>query len=59
VVFPLAGWISLFDSGSSWLPSASVPLVFFGCLAALLWEAALERRRARIPGAASTPASAT
>jgi hypothetical protein len=59
VIFPLAGWISLFDSGSSWLPSASVPLVFFCCLAALLWEVARERGRARIPAAAATPTAVT
>jgi hypothetical protein len=40
VVFPLAGWISLFsdaDSGS-WLAASSVPLAFFACLAILLGE---------------------
>ena len=62
VVFPLAGWIALFaDSGSaassanpaataaasgSWIAAATVPLAFFSCLAALLWEARLERRTA-------------
>lgn len=44
VIIPLAGWISLFGNGGAWLPSASVPVVFFVCLAALLWEAAGERR---------------
>jgi hypothetical protein len=60
VVFPLAGWIALFaDSGSaassaglatssaasgSWIAAATVPLIFFCCLAALLWETLLDRR---------------
>ena len=45
VVFPLAGWISLFsDAGSgSWLAAASVPLAFFSCLAILLGEGWLAR----------------
>ncbi len=54
VVIPLAGWISLFDNGGSWIPSASVPIIFFGCLAALLWEAAVECRSAL----AATPGDA-
>ena len=37
VAFPLLGWISLFDS-HAWLPAASVPILMFGCLAAILWE---------------------
>ena len=60
VVFPLAGWIALFaDGGSaassassatfavvsgSWIAAATVPLTFFCCLAALLWETLLDRR---------------
>ena len=46
VVIPLAGWISLFDNDGSWVPSASVPIIFFCCLAALLWETLLARRSA-------------
>jgi alpha-1,2-mannosyltransferase len=62
VVFPLAGWIALFaDGGSaassassatfavvsgSWIAAATVPLTFFCCLAALLWETLLARRSA-------------
>jgi hypothetical protein len=44
VVFPLAGWLSLFafegDALRSWPAAASVPVAFFGCLAVLLWEVA-------------------
>ena len=43
VVFPLAGWIALF-AGDAWLPTASVAITFFACLAVLLWEARTERR---------------
>jgi hypothetical protein len=62
VIFPLAGWIALFaDGGSaassassatfavvsgSWIAAATVPLTFFCCLAALLWETLLARRSA-------------
>ena len=61
VVFPLAGWIALFaDGGSaasisgsatsaasgSWIAAATVPLIFFCCLATLLWETLLARRSA-------------
>ncbi len=52
VVFPLAGWIALF-AGDAWLPTASVSITFFACLAVLLWEAALERRTARATAAAA------
>jgi hypothetical protein len=40
VVFPLAGWISLFSDGDSgsWLAAASVPLTFFATLGVLLAE---------------------
>ena len=53
VVFPLVGWISLFAFGDgaasgSWIAAATVPLAFFACLAVLLWEAALNRRTARV-----------
>jgi len=43
---PLLGWIALFadDTSSTWLATASIPLTFFGVLAALLWEAYLERQ---------------
>jgi hypothetical protein len=37
IAFPLLGWISLFDAGA-WLPASSVPILMFGCLAAILWE---------------------
>jgi len=37
IAFPLLGWISLFDA-NAWLPAASVPVLMFGCLAAILWE---------------------
>jgi alpha-1,2-mannosyltransferase len=37
VVFPLLGWLSLFGSDAP-LPSATVPITFFACLAALMWE---------------------
>jgi hypothetical protein len=53
---PLAGWIAMlpwtaaFESGGAWLPAASVPLAFFVCLAALLWEARLERREGGLDG---------
>ncbi len=57
VVFPLAGWIALF-AGDAWLPTASVSITFFACLAVLLWEAALQRRAARGAAAAGTPAAA-
>jgi hypothetical protein len=62
VIFPLAGWIALFaDDGSaassagsatsavmsgSWIAAATVPLAFFCCLAALIWETVLDRRSA-------------
>ena len=45
VAFPLVGWIALFGA-DAWLPAASVSITFFACLAALLWEAVLERRAA-------------
>ena len=63
VVFPLAGWIALFaDGGSaasisgsatsaasgSWIAAATVPLIFFCCLATLLWETLLARRSALV-----------
>ncbi len=63
VIFPLAGWIALFaDSGSaasisgsatsaasgSWIAAATVPLIFFCCLATLLWETLLARRSALV-----------
>ncbi len=53
VVFPLAGWVSLFaDQGpGSWLAAATVPLAFFGCLAVVLVEGLLARP-ARAPAAA-------
>jgi alpha-1,2-mannosyltransferase len=57
VIIPLAGWISLFANGGAWLPSASVPIVFFVCLAALLWEVARERRSAGATKAAESAAS--
>jgi Glycosyltransferase family 87 len=49
VIFPLLGWISLFADGTTatWLPTASVSLTFFGCLAVLLWEVRRERETAR------------
>ncbi len=50
VVFPLAGWMALF-AGDAWLPTASIPLTFFGGLALLLWEAIRERRS--VPAAAA------
>jgi hypothetical protein len=55
VVFPLVGWIALFGA-DVWLPAASVSITFFACLAALLWEARLERRTARV-ASASVPTS--
>jgi alpha-1,2-mannosyltransferase len=42
-IFPPLGWISLFDSSGSWPATASIPLTFFGVLAALLFEAYRER----------------
>jgi hypothetical protein len=45
VLFPLLGWISLFDQ-NAWLLASSVPILMFGCLAALLWEG---RPAARLP----------
>jgi len=46
-VFPILGWISLFDSGGAWPASASVPLVFVAVLAMLLVEALREDRVTR------------
>jgi alpha-1,2-mannosyltransferase len=57
VVFPLAGWISLFG-GDAWLAAASVPITFFACLAVLLWEVSLERRGHARVTAADEPVSA-
>jgi hypothetical protein len=47
IVFPLAGWIGLLSIGeqNAWLVAASVPLAFFACLAAVLVEGLVERRR--------------
>jgi len=53
VAFPLLGWISLFDAGGAWLPASSVPLLMFGCLAAVLWEARRERGSSTSPAPAS------
>jgi hypothetical protein len=60
---PLLAWISIFAfaapanattaqlatsfEGSSWLAASVIPLSFFGCLAVLLIEAFLERRRSQ------------
>jgi Glycosyltransferase family 87 len=57
VVFPLAGWISLFGD-DAWLAAASVPITFFACLAVLLWEVSLERRGHAWVTAADEPLSA-
>jgi hypothetical protein len=52
VAFPLLswlsilGWTSLKDSPDRWLATGTIPLTFFLCLAALLWEARAERREA-------------
>jgi hypothetical protein len=42
-LFPLLGWISLFDSNGAWPAIASIPLTFFGVLVVLLFEAYRER----------------
>jgi alpha-1,2-mannosyltransferase len=42
VAIPLLGWISLFDT-ETWLPAASVPLLMYACMAAVLWVASAER----------------
>ena len=42
-LFPLVGWISLFDSNGAWPAIASIPLTFFGVLVVLLFEAYRER----------------
>lgn len=47
VLFPILGWVSLFDSTGAWPAAASVPLVFFGVLALLLLEAHREGRETR------------
>jgi Glycosyltransferase family 87 len=49
IFFPLVGWIALFadSSDGAWLPAASVPLTFFGCLTVVLIEASVERRAQR------------
>ena len=45
-LIPLLGWISLFsdDNSSTWLATASVPVIFFAVLGLVLWEAWRERR---------------
>jgi hypothetical protein len=57
VAFPLLGWIALFADGSdgAWLPAASVPLTFFGCLAVVLAEALLDRREQSAPATPIRP----
>ena len=42
-LFPLLGWISLFDSNGAWPAIASIPLTFFWVLVVLLFEAYRER----------------
>lgn len=51
VAFPLLGWIALFADGSdgAWPLAASVPLTFFGCLAAVVAEALMDRREQSAP----------
>ena len=52
VAFPLfswvsiLGWTSLEGSPDRWLATGTIPLTFFVCLAALLWEARIDRREA-------------
>ena len=69
IAIPLLAWVSVLAfptddttaaaqaasfAGSSWPAAATIPLTFFGCLAALLVEAFFERRRApRAPHGAS------
>jgi hypothetical protein len=57
VAFPLLGWIALFadSSNGAWLPAASVPLTFFGCLAVVLAEALLDRREQSAPATSIRP----
>jgi hypothetical protein len=52
VAFPLLGWISLYGT-YSWPAAASVPLLMYACIAAVLWVAAAERRGVTSP---ATPA---
>ena len=55
-VFPLAGWISLFDSGSVRLLAPRDSARHFRLSRRLLWEVARERGRARSRPPAATPA---
>ena len=57
VAFSLLGWIALFadTSNGGWLPAASVPLTFFGCLAVVLAEALLDRREQSAPATPIRP----
>jgi hypothetical protein len=54
VAFPLfswvsiLGWTSLEGSPDRWLATGTIPLTFFVCLAALLWEARIDRREAAL-----------
>jgi hypothetical protein len=40
----ILGWTALEDSPERWLSTGTIPLTFFACLAALLWEARREGR---------------
>jgi hypothetical protein len=48
--FPILGWIALFGNNGAWLPASSVPVLMFGCLAAVLWVGRAERRSLAQPG---------